>query len=100
MKQIYIILIIIILLAVLGAGGYLVKKFYLGEFCGRSSYGHCNTNDDCLERGCSGQVCMSKSDEPMGTTCEWRNCYKNELYGMQCRCVKNRCQWATFRFLE
>jgi eight-cysteine-cluster-containing protein len=62
-------------------------------FCGWSTFGTCETDDDCLAGGCSGQVCQSKNEEPVVTTCEWRECYDAEAYGVNCRCVSNRCQW-------
>ena len=63
------------------------------EFCGRSTKGYCESDGDCMEGGCSGQVCQSKDEEEMITTCEWRDCYDAEEYGFNCTCVDNKCQW-------
>ena len=60
-------------------------------FCGWSDYGSCNSDDDCIRSGCSGQVCGSQGH---ATTCEWRDCYDPEPYGLDCECVGNQCQWT------
>jgi eight-cysteine-cluster-containing protein len=64
------------------------------EFCGWSTEEPCSDNSDCLEEGCSGQVCRSIEDEPVTTTCEYKRCYNNEAYGLACSCVEGKCQWA------
>ena len=66
----------------------------LGEFCGLSTYGSCETDADCVTGGCSGQVCQSRSEEPRATTCEWRECYDSRQFGLGCGCIKNQCQWG------
>jgi len=63
------------------------------EFCGISTDGQCSTDSDCMVGGCSGQVCQSKSEEPVITTCEWRNCYRAIDYEAECKCSNNKCQW-------
>jgi len=63
------------------------------EFCGTSTKGQCSSDADCIAGGCSGQVCQSKSEEPAITTCEYRDCYNNQAYGVVCKCVNNKCQW-------
>jgi eight-cysteine-cluster-containing protein len=62
-------------------------------FCGRSTKGTCLTDADCGKGGCSGQVCQSRKQEPVITTCEYRDCYNAGQYGMQCGCVNQACQW-------
>jgi eight-cysteine-cluster-containing protein len=64
------------------------------EFCGFSTDGQCSADAECITGGCSGQVCLSVHDELMATTCEYRECYNNELYGLTCGCVNNKCQWS------
>ncbi len=59
-------------------------------FCGWSDYGFCTSDDDCFRSGCSSQVCGAESHI---TTCEWRECYNPDPYGLYCGCVENRCQW-------
>lgn len=44
-------------------------------FCGWSTYGECRNDEDCKIGGCSEQVCQSKSEGFVGTTCEWFDCY-------------------------
>jgi len=62
-------------------------------FCGVSTLGPCSTSDDCATGGCSGQVCQSKSEEPVITTCEFRDCYNAAAYNLECQCVSNNCMW-------
>lgn len=53
--------------------------------------GSCSTDADCIETGCSGQVCASG---PKVTTCEWKEeyaCY--DRFG-DCGCVNGTCAWA------
>jgi eight-cysteine-cluster-containing protein len=63
-------------------------------FCGTSTNGHCETDDDCKRAGCSGQVCQSTSEESIVTTCEYKECYDADAYDMNCGCVNNACQWS------
>lgn len=67
---------------------------FLEKFCGWSTYGECSSDSDCLAGGCSSQVCYSKNEEPIVTTCEWRDCYNADTYGVSCKCVENKCQWT------
>jgi len=64
------------------------------DFCGWSTYGKCSLDLDCLIDGCSGQVCRSKFEGPTLTTCEWKECYDETKYGLTCKCLENKCQWA------
>ena len=64
------------------------------EFCGTSTKGSCASSADCVTGGCSGQVCQSKNEEPVITTCEWTGCYDETQYGLSCKCVENKCQWS------
>ena len=62
------------------------------EFCGTSTYGYCETNNDCKEGGCTGQICHNETDEG-ASICDARECYSNEKYGLTCQCINNECQW-------
>ncbi|MFN3803555.1 MAG: eight-cysteine-cluster domain-containing protein [Pyrobaculum sp.] len=64
------------------------------EFCGWSTGGKCVTDLDCVVDGCSGQVCRSTYEDPVITTCEWKECYNAERYGVRCRCIEGRCRWG------
>jgi len=64
------------------------------KFCGWSTYGKCNSDEDCLRDGCSKQICRSRFEEPIITTCEWKECYEASKYGVACKCVEGRCQWT------
>ncbi|OYT42635.1 MAG: hypothetical protein B6U88_03090 [Candidatus Aenigmarchaeota archaeon ex4484_56] len=63
------------------------------EFCGWSTYGKCDTDEDYITDGCSGQVCRSKFEKAIITTCEWLDCYGIGKYGVACKCVNEKCQW-------
>jgi len=63
------------------------------KFCGTSTYGSCEINSDCKIGGCSSSVCQSKNEEDSITTCEYKDCYNNKKYNMQCVCKNNKCQW-------
>ncbi len=62
-------------------------------FCGTSTNGQCYGDSDCMSGGCSGQVCQSKSEEPVITACEYRDCYDANKYGVACKCIENKCRW-------
>ncbi len=62
-------------------------------FCGTSTLGSCATSADCVSGGCSGQVCQSKDEESVITTCEFRDCYNAAAYNLKCECFNNKCQW-------
>lgn len=64
------------------------------EFCGWSTYGKCNSDEDCIRAGCSGQVCQSNFEENIITTCEWLECYDARKYNVACKCVDGKCQWV------
>lgn len=62
-------------------------------FCGWSTNGTCSGDGDCVSGGCSGQVCQGASEEPVITTCEYRECYDAQAYGISCGCVSGSCGW-------
>jgi len=63
------------------------------EFCGKSTYSECHTDDDCIATGCSHQICQSKYEEMIITTCEFRECFDTARFGVSCECIDNMCQW-------
>jgi eight-cysteine-cluster-containing protein len=65
-----------------------------GGFCGWSTLDQCFSDSDCVTGGCSSQVCQSKGEEPVVTTCEWQDCYRDEIYDLSCKCLDNKCQWT------
>ena len=67
------------------------------KFCGWSTYGKCGSDEDCLRDGCSKQICRSRFDEPIITTCEWLDCYNADKFGVACKCIDGRCQWTRER---
>jgi|GEM_PF-3538422 len=62
-------------------------------FCGSSTLGSCTNSSECIDAGCSGSICANIT-EVITTTCEWLDCYDNEVYNLSCGCVENTCQWA------
>ncbi len=62
-------------------------------FCGFATEGACQNDEECVVGGCSSQVCQSKKEEPSITTCEWLDCYRAESFGVECKCVENKCRW-------
>jgi len=64
-------------------------------FCGQSTLGACASDSDCVTDGCSGQVCRAKKEGSATTTCEFRECYKPELYNLGCGCLGKKCQWGS-----
>jgi eight-cysteine-cluster-containing protein len=64
------------------------------DFCGWSTEGACIYNSDCVAGGCSDQVCQSKDEGSVITTCEWKDCFKAEKYGLGCYCIRGKCQWS------
>jgi len=62
-------------------------------FCGWSTNATCSTDADCTTGGCSGQVCQSKSEKSVITTCEYTECYDSARYGVTCGCDSGKCSW-------
>ena len=95
MKKILITLVLLltIIVVISGCSEAPGEKEDLGGFCGLSTSGFCTADADCVTDGCSGQVCRSTSEEPVITTCEYRNCYNEDEYGLSCGCVNNGCKW-------
>jgi eight-cysteine-cluster-containing protein len=63
------------------------------EFCGISTYSECKTDEDCIITGCSNQICQSKNEEELMTTCEFRECFDASKFKVSCKCIDNKCQW-------
>lgn len=72
----------------------ITRVIYVGGFCGWSTYGECKSDEDCVIDGCSGQVCRSKFEEPVFTTCEWFDCYDAKKFNVACKCISGMCQWV------
>ena len=87
----WIILVLAILIAIRILNPTLV--FGSAEFCGESTFGECGTDDDCIEGGCSGEVCKSETELPIITDCIWKSCYDERRFGLNCQCINNQCQW-------
>jgi eight-cysteine-cluster-containing protein len=68
-----------------------------GNFCGISTLGECSSDSDCVTGGCSSEICQSKNEEPIITTCEYKACYKAIDYGLECGCSTKKCQWKPLK---
>lgn len=65
------------------------------DFCGTSTESQCKEDSDCIGFGCSGQVCGTVEESTdLSTTCDARECYNSEEYGLSCGCVSGRCMWS------
>lgn len=67
----------------------------IGEdnFCGISTEGPCEYDSECITGGCSGQVCESRKNDPLITSCMEQDCQIAENYNLRCRCIEKGCQW-------
>jgi eight-cysteine-cluster-containing protein len=62
-------------------------------FCGTSTKGTCETDNDCIVGGCSNSVCQGKNETPVITTCMYSECQNVEKYNAKCLCENNKCKW-------
>lgn len=62
-------------------------------FCGWSTEGHCNSDNDCTRGGCNSQICQAKSEGIIMSSCD-KPCYKPEPYGLVCKCINEKCVWT------
>lgn len=70
----------------------LVNRKELMGFCGISSYGKCDYDMDCYITGCNKEICQSKNEEAILSTCVILDCHKKPE-GINCGCKENQCQW-------
>lgn len=63
-------------------------------FCGWSTDGPCESDKDCIHGGCNSQICQSKSEGILVSSCEWKDCYRPTTYGVVCRCIEGKCKWS------
>ena len=102
LKYVASVLCLVAFLAVLTSGCLSTSDFKPGnqsgnatqEFCGWSSGGECSSDSDCKTGGCSSQVCQSRKESGLVTTCEWRECYDASKYGVACKCAEGKCKWS------
>lgn len=64
------------------------------EYYGRSTYGSCQTDDDCTFGGCNAEICQSKDEEGIVSVCLVPDKPTPQQLGYDCRCVTNKCQWT------
>jgi len=69
------------------------------EYCsedqhyGLSTNSTCSSDNDCVIDGCNGEICRSKSEESISSTCVYNPPYPKDL-GCSCRCIDSKCMWA------
>ncbi|MFH0875862.1 MAG: eight-cysteine-cluster domain-containing protein [archaeon] len=99
MKKTYVFLFFVYLMFILllmGCNNSATSKNTLSltdNFCGSSTKESCTKNNDCIEAGCSSQICQGKSREITMTTCEYRFCYDAKRYNLTCGCNAGSCMW-------
>ena len=73
------------------AGGVCIKIDL--DFCGSSTNVYCETNEDCIMRGCNSEICQGVNEEGGASICIAKACFANENYDLSCGCVNNQCMW-------
>jgi len=72
------------------------KKFILGflykENIYLSTYSERQTDEYCITTGCSNQICQSKNEGELMTTCEFKECFGAKTFKVTCKCIDNKCQ--------
>lgn len=70
------------------------RKVYsdIDVFCGQE-LGNCIYDYDCVRDGCNKEFCKSRSDPPVSSDCEWKDCYDPNKFGLRCGCVNKKCKW-------
>ncbi|MFW6312031.1 MAG: eight-cysteine-cluster domain-containing protein [Nanoarchaeota archaeon] len=63
-------------------------------FCGISTNEECELDIDCVTSGCSQEICKGKYTEEIISTCDYKECYNNNEYGYECKCLNNECKWV------
>lgn len=63
------------------------------EYYGSSTYGPCNTSDDCYTSGCNGEICQSREEPLRYSICVVPDGPLPPELGYKCLCVNNMCQW-------
>jgi eight-cysteine-cluster-containing protein len=71
---------------------YTLDEPTVEEFCGSSTNATCQYDSDCMQTGCTAQVCAGK-DEQIITDCMARSCYNAKQHNLECSCLDNKCQW-------
>ena len=69
------------------------------DFCGISTFGKCKTDSDCITTGCSNEVCQSKDEDLIITTCNYDSCKNSTSFNLSCGCVNGQCVWASKNLL-
>ncbi len=62
------------------------------EHHGSSTHGKCSIDDDCITGGCNGEICQSKSEEPLMSICVYDPPYPKD-FGYECKCIDQECMW-------
>lgn len=63
------------------------------DFHGSSTKGRCTSSSDCIITGCNLEICQTKFEEPLVSTCEYNPPYPKDK-GYHCLCIINQCEWS------
>lgn len=91
MKRI-IALLIILLTTAFGCTADVAEDKGSDNIGGNQNMAECDSDSDCITGGCSNTICMPKDQEPIMTTCEYKeeyDCYND----IECRCIAGECGW-------
>ena len=70
------------------------------DFCGISTFGICNSSNDCIVSGCSNEVCQAKNEDTIMTTCDYSECKNASVFNLSCGCVNSQCAWVSKNLLS
>jgi len=64
------------------------------QYYGFSTYGICQTNNDCFVSGCNSEICQSRIEEPIASICILPDRSTPQQLDYECQCLVQRCQWV------
>ena len=64
------------------------------EYYGSSTYGQCQTDNDCYISGCNSEICQSKAEEPIASICILPDKPTPMQLNYGCKCIDQKCQWS------
>ncbi len=64
------------------------------EYYGSSTYGQCQTGNDCYISGCNSEICQSKAEELLYSICILPDKPTPKQLNYGCKCVNQKCQWS------
>lgn len=70
------------------------QKMRPGGYYGSSTYGQCETDNDCFISGCNFEICQNKTEERLFSICILPPKPTPEQFNYECKCVNRRCEWS------